>query len=127
MFRLAMVVAGAALALTACGGDSQPVKRAKASPSPDDCIILANGGRKLCDADAVAWCSETDAIRDESQSSGSFELDQATQDSQEECNRIEAVASGESTPTPGADGSCDGYAEGSDGRKRCEAGVSPFR
>ena len=30
----------------------------------DDCIILANGGNKLCGDDAAAWCNSTDALRD---------------------------------------------------------------
>jgi hypothetical protein len=30
----------------------------------DDCIVLANGGNKLCGQNAAAWCDSTDTLRD---------------------------------------------------------------
>jgi hypothetical protein len=32
--------------------------------SSDDCIVLANGGNKLCGENAAAWCDSTDTLRD---------------------------------------------------------------
>lgn len=40
------------------------------------CIILANGGNKLCGADAAAWCDSTDEFRERDS------------DSQRLCNKI---------------------------------------
>jgi hypothetical protein len=47
-----------------------------------DCIILANGGRKLCGSDAAAWCDSTDGLR---QLAG----DQASQDA---CDKVRGRA-----------------------------------
>lgn len=55
------VVALVALAaLAGCGGGN--------SDSADDgpCIVLADGGNKLCGGDAAAWCRATDADRHQS-------------------------------------------------------------
>lgn len=48
---LALVVLIGAFLFSACGGS-------------EDCIVLANGGNKLCGSDAAAWCESTDGIRD---------------------------------------------------------------
>lgn len=34
-----------------------------AAHGDNHCLLLADGGRKLCGADAAAWCDSTDAIR----------------------------------------------------------------
>lgn len=48
------------------GGGGCGINRDSSSTtqSSEQCIILANGGNKLCGADAEAWCDSTDAIRD---------------------------------------------------------------
>lgn len=45
-----------ALALAGAGCSSSEL-------AGEDCIILANGGNKLCGQDAKAWCDSTDALR----------------------------------------------------------------
>lgn len=79
-----MIVVGIGLAvsLPACG-----------SSEPKDCIVLANGGNKLCGDEARAWCDSTDAIRHAGQDytdgdSSTTELSAAVDESQSICDRI---------------------------------------
>lgn len=72
------VLLAAAIALAGCGSDQ--------------CIVLANGGNKLCGEDAAAWCDSTDAVRDTT-GFGQYisEQDkQAISDSQQTCDDIRA-------------------------------------
>jgi hypothetical protein len=71
----AAVAAGALAALPGCGSSS-------------DCIILANGGNKLCGDDAAAWCDSTDAGRNAVSGLGSSEVDASMRDSQDACDSI---------------------------------------
>ena len=56
-----------------------------------DCIILVNGGNKLCGDDAKAWCDSTDSLR--SAASG---LGGNTGDSQNACDAMRSRQSGSS-------------------------------
>jgi hypothetical protein len=75
--RLVTLAAGACmavgvLALEGCG-------------SNEDCIILANGGNKLCGDDARAWCDTTDSIRS---AADGLSDDPTIDDSQAACDTI---------------------------------------
>lgn len=62
----AIVTAGLALSATACGSSSSGGSGSSSGSSSDlpaDCIVLANGGNKLCGDTAKAWCTSTDDTR----------------------------------------------------------------
>lgn len=80
---IALVMAAsiaAAVGLAACGG----------SGSSSACIILANGGRKLCGQEAVAWCHSTKAIRQTSSELASDDsaIGKSIKESEESCRTI---------------------------------------
>lgn len=52
------------------------------------CIVLANGGNKLCGEDAAVWCKSTNAIREVNRGSGP--LGNSVEESQKLCKRIES-------------------------------------
>lgn len=80
---LTLIITGAALAvaLPACG-------------SQEDCIVLANGGNKLCGEEAKAWCSSTDSIRNVGQTAaddstfGDQGISDSISESQAMCDQI---------------------------------------
>jgi hypothetical protein len=73
---IATIVA-AGFAAAGCAGDEQ-------------CIILANGGNKLCGADAAAWCDSTDSLREDATGTGYPSDDTTIRDAQETCDEIRA-------------------------------------
>lgn len=78
---MAGVVAGAG-----CGSSGS------GAPAEDGgaCIVLANGGNKLCGGDARAWCDSTDAIRGASGDTGDLGLDATVDESQRVCDDLRA-------------------------------------
>jgi len=50
------LIASGAFAISGCAASDQ-------AGLTGDCIILANGGNKLCGEDAKAWCASTDDLR----------------------------------------------------------------
>jgi hypothetical protein len=68
--------------------------------SSDDCIILANGGNKLCGDDAAAWCNSTDALRDVAGEISDRRLAEANANSQAACDEIRNVSTKVEEPTP---------------------------
>jgi hypothetical protein len=57
------------------------------SVTASQCIVLANGGRKLCGEEAAAWCKSTNAIRESAQGSGA--INESIKESQKLCKKIE--------------------------------------
>lgn len=78
-FLAAGVAAGVlALAASGCGATSDG-----GSGSSAPCMVLANGGNRVCGADAAAWCRATDGIRQGA-------TDPTLQQTQSDCDMIEA-------------------------------------
>jgi hypothetical protein len=74
MRTLLLAIAAAGL-LAGCGGSSDAAKA--------DCIILANGGNKLCGHDAATWCVETESAR-------TGASDPTLRQSERDCRQLEA-------------------------------------
>lgn len=68
----ALVLPAALALLPGCGGSS-------------NCIILANGGRKLCGDEAKAWCDSTDSLREKT---GDPTIDASLDDSIQACKDV---------------------------------------
>lgn len=73
-YLIAIGATAGVLALSACGSEK--------------CIVLANGGNKLCGDEAAAWCDSTDAIRNSTGNTGDPMTDQTVRDSQAACDEI---------------------------------------
>ena len=77
------VILGGAVALPGCS---------TAELTGQKCIVLANGGNKLCGNDAKAWCESTDSIRSGAQDLqneyGDGSIDTSISESQSLCDDI---------------------------------------
>jgi hypothetical protein len=69
------VLAAVAMLLSSCGSS--------------ECVILANGGRKLCGSDAAAWCRSTDALR-EGHAGLSLNFSMQIEEAQRLCEKVES-------------------------------------
>lgn len=82
-------LAAAVLPLTACGGSSD--NHASAS-----CMILTEGGNKLCGEDAKVWCNSTDTIREQGIKVATKALDSASAialtRAQSDCDNIRDIS-----------------------------------
>jgi len=77
-----LATAFAAVAFSACG---------------DQCVILANGGNKLCGDDAKAWCDSTDSLRNAMDDPALDEftdpsIDSSLDESQSVCDEIRGTS-----------------------------------
>jgi len=56
----------------------------------DECVILVNGGRRLCGSEAVAWCEGSEEIR--KSVGGLTSLSNEVKKTEELCEKIEAAS-----------------------------------